>query len=81
MTAKLLKPTNFPEGVGARPGETLQLTGGIPGGDVVIQPGPAKGAVPAGHVLITNIGTVDPHVVGALWIDTTAADVLKVSQG
>ena len=32
-------------------------------------------------IIMTGLPTADPGVAGQLWVDTSAANVLKVSQG
>jgi hypothetical protein len=66
-------------GDGSGDGGTVHIFAGVPGetgtaGDVVI-------ALAGGNVKITGLPTSNPHVVDALWIDTTADRVLKVSAG
>jgi hypothetical protein len=66
-------------GDGSGDGGTVRIIAGVPGetgtaGDVNIQ-------LNGGNVKISGLPTTNPHVVDALWIDTTADRVLKVSAG
>jgi hypothetical protein len=49
------------------------------GGNISITPGGGPGGI--GAVLLGNYKTTDPHINGALWCDTAAGHVLKVSAG
>jgi hypothetical protein len=54
---------------------------GANAGDITHVVGVATGGGANGNVFITNLPTADPHVVGALWIDTAAGRVIKSSNG
>lgn len=40
-----------------------------------------QGTIQTGNLVLTNAPTADPHVVGQLWIDTSAGRVVKASAG
>lgn len=62
-------------------GRVMVTSGDAPGGrsgDVLIKVGDAA---TQGLVRVQGLGTVDPHVLNALWCDTAAGRVLKLSAG
>jgi hypothetical protein len=50
-------------------------------GDLEFSAGGGAGGATAGNIRLFNLPTADPAVFGALWIDTAAGRVLKVSAG
>jgi hypothetical protein len=69
-----------------QPGRIAMFTGtasgaGVNGGDVHIALGAGGAGGRQGLVVIATLPTADPHVVGALWIDTAAGRVVKSSNG
>lgn len=57
----------------------LSSSGAAHGGNVYVRGGQQYGTGHAGYVILDNLPTADPGVSGALWIDTAAGRVLKVS--
>lgn len=52
--------------------------GDISGGNVNITPGTHNGSGALGHILLQNVPSSDPHVVGAIW---NSSGTLKLSAG
>lgn len=50
-------------------------SGSVAGGNIVLTPGASVGSGVNGHLIFTNIGTADPHIVGAIFAPATAGAV------